>query len=445
MSREPNARLKTLIQAAGLSPAQLARALRALAAEQDLSVSYDYATVRRWLEGARPRPPAPALLVECLSRRLGRPVTAQEAGLTHAPAVTVDPAWQADPLRKLAQLTSAELDPARQRLLGADGFSLTALAIPDPLPSSAPADRPAPAGPDGAHPGSTESDHLHGMALHFNTAAEEYGGEPVRAALAAFLTHHVVPVLHTEKHERSRRSVLSASAQLTILLGLMSADSGHDRTAQHYHHIAARFAADAGDCTTLAIALRTMASHAYELGYHTPTVLHLSEQAAKHASAAPPAVQAYTHANLAVLQAYYDPRAALDTLALAERLHARADGPPGPFTAYPVSALYYQRAQTLSILGDRSGSVNALKQSLHMRSPAEHRAAVLTRARLAAVHMSIGHLEKALFHWQAFLTAYPTLHSARATRQLHTLREQLRPFQRHRAARQLLNQARLLA
>jgi len=287
-------------------------------------------------------------------------------------------------------------------------------------------------------------DHLQGMVLHFQTAAERYGGEPVRAALAAFIAHNVIPVLYTERHERSRRRMLSTAAQLTLLMGLMSADSGHNRTAQHYHQIATRFAADSGDFTTLAIGLRVMATHAVELGHHTPTVLRLSTQAAMHSSAAAPAVQAYTHAHLATVQAYYDSRAALGTLAHAERLHARANPPPGPFTSYPVGAMYYKRAETLNILGDHSGSVNALNTSLRMRSLAEHRAATLTRARLAEVHLSVGHLEEALPHWQTFLTAYPTVHSARAARRLHTMRERLRPYRRHRAVRELLDQARLL-
>ncbi|MGI5440402.1 hypothetical protein ACQEV4_24345 [Streptomyces shenzhenensis] len=265
----------------------------------------------------------------------------------------------------------------------------------------------------------------------------------MRAALAAFLAQHVVPAIAAPGREQIPRDVLSAAAQLTLLLGNMSADSGHDRTAQHYHHIAARFAADAGDSATLAITLRAMAAHAHELGHHTPAVLHLSEQAVSLADAAPPAVQAYTQALHAVLLAHHDRRAALDALARAERLHARTDGPPGPFTAYPVGALCYQRAQTLSVLGDHSGAVKALNTSLRLRTANEDRSIALTRARLAETHLRVGHLEQALTHWQAFLTAYAALHSARATRHLRTMRELLQPHQRHRAAHQLLVQARL--
>ncbi|MEV0323049.1 hypothetical protein ACIBKX_32720 [Streptomyces sp. NPDC050658] len=434
----------TLTLAAGLNPTQLARALRSLAAEQGLSLSCDPTTVRRWLAGTQPRPPAPALLLECLSRRLGRPVSAKEAGLTHTPAVAVDPAWEADPLRNLARLTGFELDPARQSLLGANGFSLAATVVPDQITFTPAPVQPASEGPLPAPPLPAVTDGWHGMAQVFHAAAEQYGGELVRAALAAFLAHRVIPVLHSQVHDRNRQAVLSAAAQLTLLLGNMSVDCGHDRTAQHYHRIAARLAADAGDPATLAIALRTMATHAYQLGHHTPAVLRLSEQAVTHAHAAPSAVQAYAQAHYAVLLSYYDRSAALSTLASAERLHARADAAPGPFTAYPVGALYYQRAQALSILGDQPGSMNALNTSLRLRTAAEYRAAGLTRAKLAEIHFSIGHLEQALAHWQAFLNAYPVIGPARATRHLQTMRRQLRHYPGHQAASQLLAQANLL-
>ncbi|MFD8396235.1 tol-pal system YbgF family protein [Streptomyces sp. NPDC059680] len=279
----------------------------------------------------------------------------------------------------------------------------------------------------------------------FYAAAREYGGQAARASLAAFLADRVIPVLHAPAPEPSRRGVLAAAAQLTLLLGNMSVDSGHARTAQHYHYLAARLASDADDRSTLAIALRTMATHAYELGHHTPTVLRLSEQAVAHASAAPPAVQAYTETQYAVLLAHYDRRAALDALTRAERYHSRSDGPPGPFTAYPSGGLYYQRAETLSILGDHHGCVNALNTSLRLRPEAERHAVALTRARLAETHMRIGHLEQALTQWQAFLEAYATISSARAARHMQNLRGQLQPYQRNNAVRHLLDQTRLLS
>ncbi|MGW0769252.1 hypothetical protein [Streptomyces sp. NPDC002676] len=444
MPRIPNTRLQALVRSADWSPTQLARALRAVAAEQGLAVSYDHTTVRRWLEGMRPRPPAPALLLECLSRQLGRPITAQEAGLTDAPAGVVALSWQAEPVHKLTRLTRAELDPTRPMPFDARVFSLAALTLPDQITPTRRPPRQPEAGPGALSLGPSEAGRIRGMTDLFHSAAEQYGGQPVRSALAACLAHDVIPLLYTRLREPFHRDLLSAAAQLTLLLATMCADSGHDRTAQHYHQVAAQLAADAGDSATFAIILRAMATHAYDLGHHSTAVLNLADQAAVYARRAAPAVQAYAQAHLAVVQAHYDRYAALAALARAESLFSRADAAPGPFTAYPPGALHYQRARTLTALGDPAGAVRALATSLRLRTPAEHRATILTRAYLAETHLRLGHLDQALPHWGTFLTAYPTLHSARATRHLHTLREQLRPHQRHPQVAALLAESTLL-
>ncbi|WP_371750463.1 hypothetical protein, partial [Streptomyces sp. NBC_01283] len=359
MPRTPNTALQMLMQTAGLSPTQLARALRAVAAEHGSSVVCDHSTVRRWLAGARPRPPAPALLLECLSRSLGRPVTVQEAGLTRAPATTVDPSWEADPVHKLVQLTAAELAPTRRTLASASVFSLAVLLVPDLTLPGGSLTRRGPTGPD-MRPGTAEAEHLRSLTTFFFNAAEQYGGQHIRPTLATYLAHHATPLLHAPARERVHRDLLNATAQLTLLLGNLCADSGHDRTAQHYHQVAARLAADANDAATLAIALRTMATHAHDLGHHHPAVLNLAERAAHHARHAPPAIQTYTLAHLGVIQARHDRHTALATVARAESMYRQTDAASGPFTAYPAGALHYQRAQALTALGDHTAALHAL-------------------------------------------------------------------------------------
>ncbi|WP_370270680.1 hypothetical protein [Streptomyces sp. V4I8] len=281
------------------------------------------------------------------------------------------------------------------------------------------------------------------MTSLFHSAAEEYGGQCVRTTLAAYLNDHVLPLLYARLREPVHQDLLSATAQLTLLLATMSADSGHDRTAQHYHTVAARLAADADDSATLAIVLRAMATHAYDLGHYSPAVLNLADQATAHARHAAPAVQVYTQAHLAVVQAHYDRHAALTALARAESLDSQAESTPGPFATYPLAALHYQRARALTALGDPAGAIRALNTSLRLRTPAQHRATALTQAHLAETHLRLGHLDQAVLHWQAFLTAYPTLQSTRATHHLRTLCKQLRPHQRYRQAAALLTEATL--
>ncbi|MFF4097812.1 hypothetical protein ACFYYY_29455, partial [Streptomyces sp. NPDC001834] len=105
MPKTPNTRLRTLLAEADWSGAQLAAALRQVAAEHGRQLACDRSMVSRWLSGTTPRPPVPQLLLEALSRRLGRPVDAVEAGLSRPPCTVLDLSWEADPLRRL--LTSA--------------------------------------------------------------------------------------------------------------------------------------------------------------------------------------------------------------------------------------------------------------------------------------------------------------------------------------------------
>lgn len=442
MPHTPNSRLRLLLEAAGWNGSQLARAVRVVAAEQDMSLSCNRSTVSRWLAGAHPKPPASSFLIEALSRRLHRTVTVQEAGLTRAPAVVLDLSWEAAPLRRLALLTTTELDPTQRRLIGAETFSLGALVVPDLTRPAAP--RPHPSSvprPAGDRAGQEAAAQMQSMAAVFASAADQHGGSPVRAALAAYLAYEVTPWLHTPAGEGLHHQLLSRAAQLTMLLGSICANSGDDAPAQHYYQTAASLAAEAHDDSTVAIVLRTMATHAYDLGHHGPIVLNLAEQAVVHARHAPPAIRAFAQAHLAVIQAHFDRHAALTALACAERLHAQTDGPPGPFTAYPLGALHYKRAQTFSALNDFTGAIGALTASLRVRTPAEQHARTLTHARLAETLLSIGHRDAALPHWQTFLDSYPTVRNARARRRLDAMRRRLRPHLHDPAAARLLTRA----
>ncbi|MEU6611740.1 hypothetical protein ABZ922_43215 [Streptomyces shenzhenensis] len=279
------------------------------------------------------------------------------------------------------------------------------------------------------------------IAAQFHSTAERYGGQSTRAALAAYLADRVAAFIGGPTRDSVHPQLLSRIAQLALLLGIASADSGDHGISQYYYRGAARLATEAGDSVTFAITLRMMATQAYDLGHHSPAVLNLAEQAVAHARNAPPAVLSYALSQLAVLQAHYDRHAALASLARAEQFHARIDALPGPFTNYPAGALYFQRAQTLSALGDLIGARAALKVSLRLRTAAEPRATALTRAYFAETHLRIGHLEQALAQWQTFLTAYPSLHSTRAARHFQTMISQLQPYRRHPAARQVLDEA----
>ncbi|NGO71363.1 hypothetical protein [Streptomyces boncukensis] len=278
------------------------------------------------------------------------------------------------------------------------------------------------------------------MTRLFAQASEKHGAGHVHPTLTDYLHRTVTGWLHAPASDAIHRELLVSAAQLATLLGLMSADSGADGLAQHWYRTAAHLAADADDTVTFAITLRAMSAHAHELGHHARAVHHLAERAVDATRHTSPAVRTYTQAHFAVMQAHDDRRSALAALTTAERLYGRVQAAPGPFTAYPLGTLHYQRAQTLSTLGDRQGAIAALSASLRHRTPTERLATALTRARLSETLLAHGHLEAATPHWQAFLDTYSLLHSVRATRRLSTMRQLLRPHSRHHTVAHLLIQ-----
>ena len=85
--RNANDALRELLAAAGWNGQDLVRAVNAAGREIGAQLRYQRTSAAQWLAGVRPRPPAPELIAEVLSRRLGRPVTPAEAG-AHGPGHT---------------------------------------------------------------------------------------------------------------------------------------------------------------------------------------------------------------------------------------------------------------------------------------------------------------------------------------------------------------------
>ncbi|MET9708484.1 hypothetical protein AB0B51_24715 [Streptomyces griseus] len=443
MPRTPNQHLQDLVRRSGWNHSQLARAVRLVAAEHERPVLCDHTSVSRWLAGTQPRPPTSTYLLEALSRKLGRRITAQNAGLTRVPSAPLTQSWQDNPLHRLGLLVEFELNPARAHLLEAGTYRLSALSPPDLWgPGGPTVTTPSPAG---GRVGGPEISQLRSMTQLFAVSIDQHGGQPIRPAIAAYLAHTVHPWLIAPASDTAHRQLLSSAAQLTLLLAAACSDTDGHIAAQLYHQLAIRLAADSGDQATMAIALRAMATHASVLGHHGPAVLHLTERAVEHARHAPPAVRSYAYAHLAVVLAHHDSRAALGSLARAESLHSEGTGAPtGPFTSYPEGALHYQRAQTLIALKDTPGAIRALHASLSARMADEHRATLLTHARLAEILLRHGHLERALTEWQIFVDAYPTLKSPRTNRLLLLMLGQLRPHARHPGVKTLLTRAEAL-
>ncbi|MFC8824163.1 hypothetical protein ACFT9I_02250 [Streptomyces sp. NPDC057137] len=444
--RQPNMRLAALLAESGWSANKLARAVNTLGAAQSLALRYDRSSVAHWLTGSRPRAPVPDLVAGAFSRRTGRLVTAEETGLTqlsHMPGFPSHaPSGEAAALHQMVTLTRADTDPARRAFLVRSVYHLAAVTLPEW--QDTPFTSPATVARRRASPADAEM--LRGMTHVFADLAERHGGAHARSALAVYLADDASRLLVAGASGALRRNLFTACAQLTHLLGMMTADAGHHGLAQSYYRAALALARDAGDRVAYAVTLRAMSAQALSLG-HPPYALDLADAAVSTAgSTADDTTMAFLLSQLAVARANSGLRRdARVALASAETHHGRAAGVPGPFTGYPLAGLDYQRAQVLLALGQQAEALSALRDSARHRAPGRCRTSALTEASLAEVLLTVGYLEEACTHWHQFLDRCPQLHSARSDQALTRLRHALGPHRRQRHAAAVWDRAHALS
>ncbi|MFB6539650.1 hypothetical protein ACFCY8_30020 [Streptomyces noursei] len=430
--RRPNRMLAALLAEADWTATDLARAVNALGASQGVRLRYDRTSVARWLNGARPRPPAGQLIGQALGHRVGRRLTPRDTGFadpdpTGGTLTTV--LRGGDPVLRLAALCRAETDAAHRADL-----ARTVLSAPPPSfsgwgsrrPTLPPADLRAPQASAAAPV------RLEAVAIHSAHVGERHGGAHGRPALAGYLATEVVPLLTAPAHPAVRRALLTAAAHLTLLLAGRTCETGHPALAQHYYDIALELARAAGDHSSYAIVLRCLSLQAHQLGDHHQA-LALGEAAIEIAgSAVPSAVRSYLHAGRAVVRAGAgQSRAAAADLLAAEQHLARATGPEGPFTSYPETALRYQRAEVLSCLGEHKAALGELANSLACRPADHHKARTLLHAQLAHTLLALNEVDAAVEHSLHALRHHRQLTAGSVHGTLPRLAQRLAPHQRN--------------
>jgi tetratricopeptide (TPR) repeat protein len=449
----PNQSLRRLLTETGWTEQQLARAVNAAGAETGLTLRYDRSAVSHWLAGRCPWGPVPALLAETLSRRLGRPVTLVDAGLSvqRAPDAQQGPVQQGteqrseDAIDMLVQL--AAFSGERRRLLTNGAYSLAALAVPawaqvrDPVRPSCRG-----GGQDRLVPGRVDAAEQ--MMSLFTDADANFGGGRARAALAAYLAYDVAPCLNAPASRPLHAKMLTVATQLTYLCAFMCFDDDQHALAQRYYRAALDLAVRNGDPAAYAIGLRALSVQARELGHHRPA-LQLAEVAASTGRRQfPPERQAFFLGQVAVAAAADgDRRGAIEALGAAERLLSKASsaGAATMMGSYHPASLAHQQAAVCELLGDRRGAIDAMSASVRHRPPGERRSRAITTAWLAELQLAHGHLDEAVVTWHSFLDDYPYLRSGRATAALKRLRSMLRPHAANKSAARLLTQAAALA
>jgi len=428
----PNGRLRALMAESGWTGEALARAVNTAGGKTGLRLRYRRDAVSRWLAGMRPRPPVPDLVAEVLSRRAGRHVTAQEAGLVAAETGARSPHWwQVVPVGALFDA-------------GVGAYSVAALAVP---PWTAhPVEPPAADPRTGPRVGAGEVAAARLMARLFADADTAFGGGHSRHTLASYLSATVAPWLRADATPAVRQALLSTAAGLATLCGAMAVDDRANACAQRHYLAALRLSAEAGNAPAHAVALRGLAEQARLLG-HAHHADRLAEAAVRTAGDnAHPRLAASLHGELAASAAAADRgQRAARHLTAAHRALERDTGPDAPppdlllpgTRGHHWAVLARHRAEVAARAADRPAAINALRASLRHRPTPERRARALTLARLGELHLAEGQVEDACRAWGRFLDDHPALTSARADAAFDALRAHLRAHLSVPAARAL--------
>ncbi|MBP0458548.1 hypothetical protein [Streptomyces montanisoli] len=442
-NRDANDGLKSLLQEAGWTQVELAAAVNRVAAEAQVDGRCDKSNVNKWLGGTVPRARLRPLVVEALSRRLGRPVTLAEAGMPPAAAEPVTgPALPADMTEQLVTTGREDMDPSRRRFLAT---TLYAAALPVPAYVDLAGRADAHATGRTVRIGAGEVATVRTMTDRLADILDELGGGHARPMAAAFLVNTVAPYLRADASDAVRKDMLAAASDLVYLTGWMAMYERAHGLGQRYYLQALSLAGAAEDHLTYCRTLRGMSLQAANLK-HARKSLELADSAAESAPKAGPRLQAFLTGQQAHGAALVgDRRQAFTRLTETEAALSKADDRRDAIGGYDKAAYHFHVSSVLYALGDVPGSIKAMNDSNRVRPVVEKQGRAHANGLLAQRQLEVGHLEASCATWSRFLDDYETLSSARADEHFDTLRRRIRPHRANAHARQVYERATELA
>ncbi|MDG4857064.1 hypothetical protein P8605_02635 [Streptomyces sp. T-3] len=435
-SRTTNQGLKNLLEQAHWTETQLVQQVNRLGRESGLDLNYGQSSVAHWLTGTQPRKQVRPLILAAFERRLGRPVTHAEAGL-----VAPEEPSEGETVEELIDLTRADMDPTRRKVVAAGLFS-AALVVPlfESLTAHA-ATEPVAPGKKTIRIGEAQVRAVRTMTDRIADILDELGGGHARPMAAAFLSNTVGPWLKAEASAPVRKSMLAAASDLVYLTGWMAMYERAHGLGQTYYMKALRLAADAEDHVTYCRTLRGMSLQASNLR-HGPLALHLADSAAEAAPSAGPRLVAFLRGQQAHAEAMTGNKAqAFIRLRETEKALTQADNRRDAIGGYDQTAYLFHVSHVLNETRDMPGSIKALKDSIRVQAPNERQGRVHAYAVLAQRQLIYGHLDAACASWGRFLDEYEHISSARGDEHFDTMRTRLRPHAKVRAVRELTARA----
>jgi tetratricopeptide (TPR) repeat protein len=438
--RTPNGKLTALlVECRWASNGAFARAVNRAGTEAGLQLRYDESAVSHWLSGTRPMRKYQQVVLEALTRRLGRPVTAFDAGFSDQPDVRPR---STDTVAGLVDLGSIDMDPSRRGVLGAGLYSV-ALTIPN-WPDLVGRFERLKTDPR-TRIGMAEVESVTAMTERISEIDDRFGGRTARPMAAAFMVNTIAPYLRATASDGVRDAMLSAAADHLYLTGYMAVDERLDLLGQRYYVKALELALAAGDHLTYCTTLRGMSVQAVELGHSAPALRYANAAAAASPHAGP-RMRAFLAGQQAHALAQDGDRAkALAMLHEAEVAMEQAESEAKAHGSYDPASLAYHVAQVNYELGDREGAIRALRHSEKVRPASYRRARVRHRAMLAEWQLDVGRLEEAVQNWNLALDDFPYVQSGRADDRFRVMLTATRPHRRSPHVRELRERASPLA
>ncbi|MDH6219715.1 hypothetical protein [Streptomyces pseudovenezuelae] len=239
--------------------------------------------------------PATSAVLEALSRRLGRPITYEEAGLGTTSSVAgldVAPEHALNTIEGLVDTGRADMDPSRRAVLTTALYSAT-LALPSFDEADETLDRlehQAAGRTVRIGPGDVAA--IRSMTDRIADILDELGGAHARPMAAAFIVNSVSSYLHADGTEDVKNGMRAAASDLVYLTGWMAMYEKAHGLGQRYYRQALGLAKAGEDQVTYCRTLRGMALQAANLKLANEA-LSLADTAAEAAPSAGPRLQAF--------------------------------------------------------------------------------------------------------------------------------------------------------
>ncbi|MCF2531148.1 transcriptional regulator [Yinghuangia soli] len=435
MAGTPNDDLAALMDEAQYSRSALARDVRAMAAARGLTdVRCDHVDVGRWLSGMRPRGEKPELLAAALGRRLGRPLTLAEVGMSGRGGPPINLALDFAEDRTAVLRTARTLwneDLKRTDFLRHGVVSAAMLATPMTRWLLAPPAEPAYRPGRTVKVGDRDVDAVRATTRMFEDLDHQYGGGHARTAAVQYLADHVVPLLHGAYTDGVGRRLFAVAAQFTYKTGAMAYDIGLHGLARRYFVQALNFAHASGDRALGGKALALMSHQANFLGEYQQALDFARAAKLGAAGHATPTVHAmYCAMEARALASIGDKRGCIRVMREAETSFDRGVVGENPdwIAYFDAAELHDELGHCFTGLRARADAEYHAGLSLGGLSDAYPRSRVFCRVSLATAQLHGKDVEQACATAAEGLAMAGRIESARVRSYLTAFNRELQPY-----------------